>query len=94
MLTASDILATIGTKAPANDSWLYRILPPVVHEKYKEELHEFIEADFTNKHLTPQQMRWRPMPFPAEGEKVDFVQGLRTVGTFLMAFGASGYQKW
>lgn len=59
----------------------------MVHEKYKEDPHEFVEADFTGKHLTPQQMRWRPMPFPAEGDKVDFVQGLRTVGAFAVVFG-------
>lgn len=61
-------------------SWLYRILPPVVHEKYKEVEHPFVKADFAKEKLTPQQMRWKPMPLPAEAEKLDFVDGLRTIG--------------
>ncbi|GMF42416.1 unnamed protein product [Phytophthora fragariaefolia] len=62
------------------DSWLYRILPPVVHEKYQEVNHPFVKADFAKEKLTPQQMRWKPMPFPADTEKLDFVDGLRTIG--------------
>ncbi|KAF4321843.1 hypothetical protein BBO99_00003933 [Phytophthora kernoviae] len=61
-------------------SWLYRILPPVVHEKFQELKHPFVKADFAKEKLTPQQMRWKPMPFPADTEKVDFIEGLRTIG--------------
>lgn len=61
-------------------SWLYRILPPVVHEKYKEMEHQFLQNDFSQATLTPQQMRWSPMPFPDEGEELDFVTGIKTVG--------------
>lgn len=61
-------------------SWLYRILPPVVHEKYKDVPHPYLQNDFADATLTPQQMRWSPMPFPAEGEKLDFVTGMKTVG--------------
>lgn len=61
-------------------SWLYRILPPVVHEKYKEVAHPFLQNDFSKATLTPQQMRWSPMPFPDEGEELDFVTGIKTVG--------------
>ncbi|RLN74879.1 hypothetical protein BBJ28_00005294 [Nothophytophthora sp. Chile5] len=60
--------------------WLYRILPPVVHEKYQVVEHPFIKADFAKETLTPQQMRWGPMPFPEASETVDFVNGLRTIG--------------
>ncbi|DBA02147.1 TPA: hypothetical protein N0F65_004782 [Lagenidium giganteum] len=61
-------------------SWLYRILPPVVHEKYKEVKHDYVRADFANEKLTPQQMRWSPIPFPADGVQEDFIDGLRTIG--------------
>ncbi|GLD96507.1 hypothetical protein PINS_up005190 [Pythium insidiosum] len=62
-------------------SWLYRVLPAVVHEKYQPVEQPFLESDFaTHGKLTPQQMRWRPMPMPSDGERVDFIQGLRTIG--------------
>ncbi|RQM28025.1 hypothetical protein B5M09_000351 [Aphanomyces astaci] len=61
-------------------SWLYRILPPVVHEQYKEIPAKHIVNDFTNEHITPQQLRWQPMAFPKTSEKVNFIQGLHTMG--------------
>ncbi|TYZ58249.1 hypothetical protein PybrP1_007926 [[Pythium] brassicae (nom. inval.)] len=61
-------------------SWLYRVLPPVVHEKYAPVAHPFLQNDFAGATLTPQQMRWSPMPFPKDGERLDFVAGLKTVG--------------
>ena len=62
-------------------SWLYRILPPVVHEKYKPEPSLDIQGDFTTPltTLTPQQMRWNPMPL-VSGKDVDFIQGWHTIG--------------
>jgi homogentisate 1,2-dioxygenase len=65
-------------------SWLYRILPPVVHEKYKELKHEYVKGDFSDATLTPQQMRWSPMPFPEVSQKIDFIDGLRTIGKLLL----------
>lgn len=61
-------------------SWLYRVLPPVVHEKYAPVAHPLLTNDFADATLTPQQMRWSPMPFPKAGEQLDFVTGLKTVG--------------
>lgn len=60
-------------------SWLYRILPPVVHEKYQKEDALDIVNDFADCTLTPQQMRWNPMPL-VEGDKVHFIQGWHTIG--------------
>ncbi|RLN78109.1 hypothetical protein BBJ28_00010517 [Nothophytophthora sp. Chile5] len=39
-----------------------------------------LRPNFAKETLTPQQMRWGPMPFPEASETVDFVNGLRTIG--------------
>jgi homogentisate 1,2-dioxygenase len=62
-------------------SWLYRVLPPVVHDKFQERPHPLVKADFAKEKLTPQQMRWKPMPLPKEAQTIDFVDGLTTIGT-------------
>ncbi|CAI5723360.1 unnamed protein product [Hyaloperonospora brassicae] len=61
-------------------SWLYRILPSVSHGKYQNVEHPFVKGDFAHENLSPQQMRWSPMPLPDPSDKVDFVAGLRTIG--------------
>uniref|UniRef100_M4BV04 homogentisate 1,2-dioxygenase n=1 Tax=Hyaloperonospora arabidopsidis (strain Emoy2) TaxID=559515 RepID=M4BV04_HYAAE len=61
-------------------SWLYRILPSVLHEKYQKVEHLYVKGDFAQENLSPQQMRWNPMPLPETSDKVDFVTGLRTIG--------------
>ena len=55
-------------------SWLYRILPSVVHSAFQPVAHEGIS--FSPKMAMPTQMRWDPLPDPIE--KTDFVQGLKT----------------
>lgn len=30
--------------------------------------------------VDPNQFRWKPLPFPKEGAKVNFVQGLQLMG--------------
>ncbi|KAI9906096.1 hypothetical protein PsorP6_014014 [Peronosclerospora sorghi] len=61
-------------------SWLYRILPSVVHAPYQEIEHACVKSDFIHENVTPQQLRWKPMPFPDTSSKVDFVDGLCTIG--------------
>lgn len=62
-------------------SWLYRILPPVVHGKYQAIDLPLVVGDFTTAEttLTPQQMRWQPMEFPSASTTMDFIDGLRTL---------------
>jgi homogentisate 1,2-dioxygenase len=62
------------------ESWLYRILPPVMHEKFQLVDAPFVKANFEKETLTPQQMRWQPMPLPPDSERVNFIDGLRTLG--------------
>ena len=63
-------------------SWLYRILPTVGHTKNEpidKEYPNFI-SDFNGENMTttPDQLRWKPFPFPKDDEKVDFVKGIST----------------
>ncbi len=30
--------------------------------------------------INPEQLRWKPFPMPAATERIDFVQGLKTLG--------------
>ncbi len=53
-------------------SWLYRILPSVVHEDYK--LYEKTWALAYADKQPPNPMRWAPLPAPSG--KTDFVDGL------------------
>lgn len=59
-------------------SWLYRIRPSVIHGKFRPcQYQNFKTAPLDNNYLTPQQLRWDPMPPPA-GPK-NFLEGLVTV---------------
>lgn len=65
-------------------TWLYKIKPTVGHSKHtpidNEELSNFI-SDFSsgvNLNITPDQLRWKPIPFPLKDKKVDFLNGIMT----------------
>ncbi len=61
-------------------TWTYRILPSVKHRPY----HEFTgptrlrSGPFDELPTPPNQMRWNPLPIPAE--PTDFIAGLTTIG--------------
>jgi homogentisate 1,2-dioxygenase len=59
-------------------SWLYRIKPAVTHEPFHPLNFpaETLTADFSQGVVTPNQLRWRPIPIPSE--PVDFVRGMVT----------------
>lgn len=57
-------------------SWLYRILPSVVHSTFEKTKHEGFHVARELQSM-PVQMRWDPMKNPTE--KTDFVQGLKTL---------------
>lgn len=58
-------------------SWLYRIRPSVVHGSFVSYRQAALHHEF-ERHPTPEQLRWDPMPFPAL--PTDFVDGLFTMG--------------
>lgn len=60
-------------------SWLYRIKPSVTHQPFHPLNFptENLTADFSQGLVTPNQLRWRPFPFPSE--KVDWVRSLFTI---------------
>jgi homogentisate 1,2-dioxygenase len=59
-------------------TWLYRIRPSSGHGGY----HPLPEGRFGARGRTPtlNRMRWRPLPLPADPARVDFFDGLTTLG--------------
>lgn len=72
-------------------SWLYRIRPSVTHEPFHPLNFpaEQLTADFSLGVVTPNQLRWRPLPIPAE--PVDFIRGLFTMCGAGSAEAKTGY---
>merc|ERR1712141_523275 len=60
-------------------SWLYRIRPSIGHSKYEKMEHEFLSHDWNKQHPNPNQLRWKPFDFPKGAEKVNWIEGLKTV---------------
>lgn len=59
-------------------TWCYRILPSVVHEPFRQIAGGLLRSTpFDEVPTTPSQLRWNPVPFPAE--PTDFVDGLVTM---------------
>jgi homogentisate 1,2-dioxygenase len=59
-------------------SWLYRIRPSVVHKPFRLIPNRTLRSGPFDETLpTPNQLRWDPLPFPADA--TDFVDGLVTV---------------
>jgi homogentisate 1,2-dioxygenase len=67
--------------APRRDnrrSWLYRIRPAAVHGPFERAAHPGIVAAPDARLASPDQLRWDPLPIPAE--PMDFIEGLVSVG--------------
>ncbi|KAI0216090.1 Homogentisate 1,2-dioxygenase [Lamellibrachia satsuma] len=61
-------------------SWLYRILPAVLHDPFKELQEGNMTADFEATKPNPSQLRWHPFGIPKKTQaSVDFLQGLNTL---------------
>jgi homogentisate 1,2-dioxygenase len=58
-------------------AWLYRIRPAVMHEPFVRFDNRLLRSRFDEAEATPNQLRWDPLPLPAE--PTDFVEGLVTV---------------
>jgi len=67
-------------RASNRRTWSYRIRPSVMHEPYAEFPASTLlrSGPFTEVPTPPNQMRWNPIPLPAE--KTDFVEGIVTLG--------------
>lgn len=57
-------------------SWLYRIRPSAMHSPFKQIGNGKLVSDFGVTPTPPNQLRWNPLPSPAE--PTDFIQGLVT----------------
>ena len=65
--------------APRGDnkrSWLYRIRPSAMHSSFKQMGNGRLISDFGATPTPPNQLRWNPLPIPAD--PTDFIQGLVT----------------
>ena len=58
-------------------SWLYRIRPAAMHGRFEAFAQPRLHNDFGDGPVTPDQLRWSPLPMPAEA--TDFVDGLVTM---------------
>ncbi len=58
-------------------SWLYRIRPAALHGAFERRPHATFHNDFGHGPVTPEQLRWSPLPMPAA--PTDFVDGLFTM---------------
>ena len=60
-------------------SWLYRIRPAAMHGSFAPYAQPRLHEDFGDGPVTPDQLRWDPLPLADDGAAVDFVDGLFTV---------------
>ncbi len=58
-------------------SWLYRIRPAAVHQPFEPWTgQQHWLSDFAAVPVSPQQLRWSPLPWPEHG--ADFIEGMQT----------------
>ena len=70
--------AFTAPRAVNRHSWLYRIRPAVAHHAFRPLQHPGLCADPAAQDTTPNQLRWDPLPLPAQ--PTDFIDGLVTLG--------------
>ena len=58
-------------------SWLYRIRPAAMHGEFKPFAQPNLHNDFGSGPVTPDQLRWSPLPLPEA--PTDFIDGLVTM---------------
>ena len=64
-------------RAANRRSWLYRVRPAVLHRPFARINNRLIASRFDEIPTTPNQLRWDPLPIPAQ--PTDFVEGLATM---------------
>ena len=71
--------AFTAPRATNRRTWTYRMRPSVTHRPYEEAaMGLFRSGPFHEVPTTPNQLRWNPLPMPES--KVDFVDGIVTLG--------------
>ena len=69
-------------RAKNERSWLYRIRPSVMHNRFvpvvEDSPAKLLVSSFEKGIIDPNQLRWFPRPLPADDAAVDFVDGLAT----------------
>jgi homogentisate 1,2-dioxygenase len=75
----------ISSRATVQNVWMYRIRPSVAHHPLEPlEYNSHLEACFSpqnsNVKFTPLTYTWGPLEIPSDVEKVNFVQGMKTMG--------------
>ncbi len=63
-------------------SWLYRIRPAAMHGAFALMSHAHFHNDFGDGPITPDQLRWSPLPLPGADDNAasrDFIDGLYTM---------------
>ena len=78
-LYAEQISGTAFTAPRADNrrSWLYRIHPAALHQPFEAYTQPNWQSDFGTAPVTPNQMRWGPLPMPQA--PTDFVDGIVTM---------------
>ena len=60
-------------------SWLYRIRPAAMHGPFSLLPHASLHNEFESGPVSPDQLRWSPLPLPSQDQSVDFIDGLMTM---------------
>ncbi|TFK73253.1 homogentisate 1,2-dioxygenase [Pluteus cervinus] len=80
-MTGSSFVSSRSEKLSA---WLYRIRPSVAHKGFTRlpdnpDLESCFLPLNSKVHTSPTQLAWHPFDLPADNEKVDWVDGLKTI---------------
>ena len=88
-LYAEQVSGTAFTAPRAENrrSWLYRIRPAAMHGPFAPLAHPRFHNDFGDGPVSPDQLRWNPLPIDGEA---DFVDGLYTMAGNGSAAGQHG----
>ena len=78
-LYAEQVSGTAFTapRAVNRRSWLYRIRPAALHGRFEALAHAGLHNDFGHGPVTPEQLRWNPLPMPSA--PTDWLDGLFTM---------------
>ncbi|KAF9448554.1 homogentisate 1,2-dioxygenase [Macrolepiota fuliginosa MF-IS2] len=74
----------VAPKQENTKNWLYRIRPSVAHQGFSRlPTNPDLESNFLplnpKVHVSPTQLAWYPFKLPSDKEKVDWVDGLKTI---------------
>lgn len=71
--------AFTAPRAANRRAWLYRIRPAAMHQPFEPLDHRLLTNDFAAVAPSPNQLRWDPLPLPADDVPTDFIDGLATM---------------